>query len=182
VELDVVLNDRVIDIVEEDSTSPYASTSDWTTARSSSASSAPEGESCARHRPTSEGTAFRRIRAISRTIGASDTGLHASPPEWRFEGAEGTCAVKVSGPLQINNSVAIREAALAEVGIAMTPDFVAADDVRATTSMHPKGLGPERIRRLRRLAAIAIRDTEGPRVRRVPLSRAARERGVAGEN
>jgi LysR family transcriptional activator of dmlA len=40
-------------------------------------------------------------------------------------------SVRVCGPLQINNVLSLREAALAGLGIADLPDYIAADDVRA---------------------------------------------------
>lgn len=50
--------------------------------------------------------------------------LHREPSDWRFQGADGLCKVRVRGPLQVNNSIALREAAVSGLGIMLTPDFV----------------------------------------------------------
>lgn len=50
--------------------------------------------------------------------------LHASPGRWSFEGPRGPVGVDVRGGLQINNSVALAVAAVAGAGIVLAPDFV----------------------------------------------------------
>jgi DNA-binding transcriptional LysR family regulator len=55
--------------------------------------------------------------------------LHSTPGKWTFEGPDGKTTVDVGGRLQINNSVALGVAAVAGVGILLTPDFVVADDL-----------------------------------------------------
>ena len=51
---------------------------------------------------------------------------------WLFRGPDGgSITVPVSGRLQMNNSLALREAMLAGVGIARTPTFLAGEDIRA---------------------------------------------------
>lgn len=57
---------------------------------------------------------------------------HDSPSEWRFLGPEGRyTTVTVSGSLELNNSLAIRAAALRGAGIALTPTFIVGEDLRA---------------------------------------------------
>lgn len=50
---------------------------------------------------------------------------------WQFRASDGrSVSVPVSGRLRMNNSLALREAMLAGVGIARTPTFVAGEDIR----------------------------------------------------
>ncbi len=62
--------------------------------------------------------------------------LHAAPGKWTFDGPKGTVNVDVGGRLQINNSVALGIAAAAGVGILLTPDFVVAEHL-ATGRLQP---------------------------------------------
>lgn len=56
----------------------------------------------------------------------------ASPNEWHFLCAEGKCvSVPVSGSVQMNNSLALRETLLQGIGITLTPTFVVGADIRA---------------------------------------------------
>lgn len=57
--------------------------------------------------------------------------LGASPGRWSFEGARGAVTVEVTGPLQLNNSVALCVAAVAGAGVLLAPDFVLAEDLAA---------------------------------------------------
>ena len=50
--------------------------------------------------------------------------------EWRFRSPQGETKVRVAGNFTANNSEAIREAALAGLGIALLPSFVVAADLR----------------------------------------------------
>ena len=50
--------------------------------------------------------------------------------EWRFRSAQGETKVRVAGNFTANNSEAIREAALAGLGIALLPSFIVAGDLR----------------------------------------------------
>lgn len=51
---------------------------------------------------------------------------------WHFRGPDGKpVSMPVSGSLQMNNSLALREAMLAGVGIARTPTFVVGEDIRS---------------------------------------------------
>ncbi|MBA1288928.1 LysR family transcriptional regulator [Pseudomonas japonica] len=49
--------------------------------------------------------------------------------EWRLEGPEGEVVVPVSGPLTMNSSSAMHQAALAGMGIVMMPDALVAQDL-----------------------------------------------------
>jgi DNA-binding transcriptional LysR family regulator len=53
----------------------------------------------------------------------------AGPGVWHFTGAEGPVAVAVGGKLLANNSHALRVAALEGIGVAMLPDVLVADDL-----------------------------------------------------
>ncbi|MBN9499809.1 MAG: LysR family transcriptional regulator [Alphaproteobacteria bacterium] len=58
----------------------------------------------------------------------------STTPTWAFErgkGKDGRVNVEISGPFAANNSEALREAALSGLGIALLPDFSAADDIAA---------------------------------------------------
>jgi DNA-binding transcriptional LysR family regulator len=58
--------------------------------------------------------------------------LHATRGTWTFVGTEGSLvSVRVRGPLQANNSLAIREALLSGMGIGLVPDFVVSEHVCA---------------------------------------------------
>ncbi|TPI16909.1 LysR family transcriptional regulator [Mesorhizobium sp. B4-1-3] len=49
---------------------------------------------------------------------------------WRFKGeAEDSISVAVSGPIEVNSPIVARAAALSGLGFAMLPDFIAASDV-----------------------------------------------------
>lgn len=49
---------------------------------------------------------------------------------WCFDDGEGNRRVRVSGPLWVNNSEALRDAVLAGTGVALLPDFVVEQDLR----------------------------------------------------
>jgi DNA-binding transcriptional LysR family regulator len=49
---------------------------------------------------------------------------------WRFDSRKDTRRVSVSGNLMVNNSEALRCAALQGVGVALLPDYLVADDLR----------------------------------------------------
>lgn len=51
--------------------------------------------------------------------------------EWIFQGPEGEIRVKVSGNFKANNGDAIRQAVLADLGIALTPEWIAHDEIAA---------------------------------------------------
>jgi DNA-binding transcriptional LysR family regulator len=51
--------------------------------------------------------------------------------EWRFTGKDGDTAVRVAGNFTVNNSEALREAVLKGMGIALLPTFTVGADLRA---------------------------------------------------
>ena len=59
--------------------------------------------------------------------------MHTSPGKWELDGPDGRTTVAVKGPLQVNNSIALKAAAVAGVGILLTPDFVVAEELREKT-------------------------------------------------
>lgn len=55
-----------------------------------------------------------------------------SPGEWRFVTPEGRfVSIPVSGSIQMNNSLAIREAVLSGAGITLTPTFIVGGDIKS---------------------------------------------------
>ena len=124
IELDLALNDRYVDIVQE-------------------------GFDCAiriaTHLPDSTLVA-RRLGVVQRLLVAApsyldvapplakpqDLGLHAclvysqdgGPAEWPLQGA---APLRTSGYCRVNNSVMLRELLLAGMGLTLTPDFVVGD-------------------------------------------------------
>ncbi len=54
----------------------------------------------------------------------------ATRDEWRFSGPQGAVNVAVQGTLRANNGDALREAALAGLGITLLPTFLCGDDIR----------------------------------------------------
>jgi DNA-binding transcriptional LysR family regulator len=139
VELDLLLNDRRIDLVEEGidvAVRIGASLEDSTLV----ARKLGMGERIVCAAPSylrAQGTPRHpRELAGHRCLRYS---VHAAPGTWEFDGPEGHVTVDVRGPLQVNNSIALRTAAVAGVGIILAPDFAVAEELRA--------------RRLRRLLA-----------------------------
>ncbi|WP_366656785.1 LysR family transcriptional regulator [Fodinicurvata sp. EGI_FJ10296] len=51
--------------------------------------------------------------------------ISSSPREWHLSGPEGPVTVKVNGPLRANNGEALMDAALTGLGILMLPTFIA---------------------------------------------------------
>ncbi len=57
---------------------------------------------------------------------------HSTPDEWRFTDPEGRYqAVRLTHRMQMNNSLALREAVLNGAGLTLTPTFVVGADIRA---------------------------------------------------
>lgn len=55
-----------------------------------------------------------------------------SPREWHFASPKGgVIRIPVSGSIQMNNSLGLREALLHEAGVTLTPTFVVGDDIKA---------------------------------------------------
>ncbi len=55
-----------------------------------------------------------------------------SPNEWHFRSPQGSVIrVPVSGTIQMNNSLGLREALLREAGVTLTPTFVVGDDIKS---------------------------------------------------
>lgn len=55
----------------------------------------------------------------------------ATPDAWRFQGADGPLSVRVSGSFAANNGEALRAAALEGLGVALVPTFIVGVDLRA---------------------------------------------------
>jgi DNA-binding transcriptional LysR family regulator len=56
--------------------------------------------------------------------------------EWRLTGPEGTTCVAVRGVVSTNNNEAVREAALNGLGVALLPEYLVVDDLRAGRLQH----------------------------------------------
>ena len=54
----------------------------------------------------------------------------AAPTTWQLRGREGPLAVEVRAALSVNSSIALRDAALAGLGLALLPEFVVAGELR----------------------------------------------------
>jgi DNA-binding transcriptional LysR family regulator len=52
---------------------------------------------------------------------------------WKLTGPEGVMDIPVSGPIIVNSSPALRQAALAGMGVAMLPDVLISEDLKAGT-------------------------------------------------
>jgi DNA-binding transcriptional LysR family regulator len=55
--------------------------------------------------------------------------LMGSPQGWNFETSSGALTVPVSGPLEIDNIAALRDAALADFGLALIPEYAVAAEL-----------------------------------------------------
>ncbi|MCP3136327.1 LysR family transcriptional regulator [Pyxidicoccus xibeiensis] len=53
-----------------------------------------------------------------------------SPTTWLLRGPEGPLAVEVRATLSVNSSLSLRDAALAELGLVLMPEFVVAEELR----------------------------------------------------
>ncbi len=66
--------------------------------------------------------------------------------EWHFEGPDGPISVRVKGSFRTNNSEAVREAALAGIGIAVTPTWLFRDELdRGLLRVVLQGFEPRRM-------------------------------------
>lgn len=130
VELDVVLNDRFIDLIDEG-----VDVAVRIGARIEDSSlivrrlATGERVTCASPRYLRARGTPKHPRDLAEHA-CLRYGLHASPGRWEFDGPDGRVAVSVTGPLQVNSSLALKAAALAGTGILLTPDFVVAAELR----------------------------------------------------
>src|SRR3546814_15139160 len=53
----------------------------------------------------------------------------ATANEWRFRGPSGPLAVRIDGPLVANNGDVLKDAAVAGLGVALLPTFLAATEI-----------------------------------------------------
>ncbi|WXA85055.1 LysR family transcriptional regulator [Pendulispora rubella] len=129
IELDVVLDDRVLDLVEEGFDLGIR----------------------VFRRPLHDSTlTVRRIGGGKRVVCAAPSYLHAHgkpkhprdlenhvclrygkqvPGFWEFDGPDGRICVKVRGPLVVNNCISIRDAVKSGIGIALVNDFIVAKEL-----------------------------------------------------
>jgi DNA-binding transcriptional LysR family regulator len=57
--------------------------------------------------------------------------LRTPPGDWRFVGPEGEVSLRITGEFRANNGNILRAAALAGVGISIAPSFLVGDDLAA---------------------------------------------------
>jgi DNA-binding transcriptional LysR family regulator len=131
VELDVAFNDRVADLLNEDFDLAIriAARLDDSTLSVRKLSSG-KRVVCAspdylRARGTPEHPTDLERHACLRYA------LHAAPGTWELMGPGGPITIRTSGPLQVNNSLAIRDALLGGLGIAIVPDFIVAAELES---------------------------------------------------
>ncbi len=128
--VDMVLNDRMVDIVEDgfDLALRIAKLPD---------SSLIARKLCPGRRITCASPDYWRRHGVPRT--PADLKHHnclmytylLTQSELRFDGPEGPVAVPVAGTLHSNNGDILRAAALAGIGVYFAPTFLVGDDVRA---------------------------------------------------
>lgn len=56
--------------------------------------------------------------------------LSSTPREWQFEGPNGTTGVKITGRYQVNSSLALKEGLVAGLGVTLIPTFIVGEDIR----------------------------------------------------
>jgi DNA-binding transcriptional LysR family regulator len=80
------------------------------------------------------------LRARGEPQAPEDLGRHSAivysyadaPGAWEFTGPDGaTATFDVAGPVQVNNSLALREVLLGDAGLALVPRFVVGPDLRS---------------------------------------------------
>ncbi|MBI4968374.1 MAG: LysR family transcriptional regulator [Rhodospirillales bacterium] len=130
VSIDLALNDRVVDLVDEGFDLAIRITK------------MPDSSLVARKLADSRRLLcgapdyFRKRGKPSRPAQLKDHNCliysYTAPAEdWRFTGPEGVETVRVAGSLRANNGDILREAMLAGLGIAPMPSFLVGDDLRA---------------------------------------------------
>ncbi|WP_394846918.1 LysR substrate-binding domain-containing protein [Pendulispora brunnea] len=125
IELDVALNDRVVDLVEEGFDLAIR-----IFARPLEDSALIMRRIGGGKRVVCAAPAYLRARGTPKhpqDLEAHDClryALHAAPAVWEFDGPHGQVSVKIRGPLLTNNSIAIRDATVGGLGIALVPDFI----------------------------------------------------------
>lgn len=130
VSLDITLNDRVVDLVEEgyDCAVRISSLANSTLVSRRLASSrlvVCASKTYLRHHGTP-----RQPKDLARHRTLVYTNL-ANPDEWSFSGPRGPERVRINACLRTNNGDTCRAAALDHQGIVLQPDFLVAADLRA---------------------------------------------------
>ncbi|WP_137817793.1 LysR family transcriptional regulator [Pseudomonas sp. 2FG] len=129
VELDVTLNDRVVDLVEDGYDLAIRISRAGTTSHAARKLATSQNILCAspdylkRHGQPQTPTDLREHACVCYTY---------SGDEWHFSDADGkTHSVKVTGQMHCNNGDTARAAALAGRGVIWQPTFLIGDDLRA---------------------------------------------------
>ncbi len=133
VELDVFLNDRLVDLLGE-GIDVALRIGDHLDDSSLIAKRIGSGERvlCASPAYLEQNGAPEHPRDLGRHV-CLRYALHAAPSRWTFDGPGGPLAVDVRGPLTVNNSLALRDAAVAGLGILLTPDFIVKEALQTQT-------------------------------------------------
>ncbi len=56
--------------------------------------------------------------------------LSSTPRQWQFKGSGGEVGVKIAGRYQVNSSLALKEALLAGQGVTLIPTFIVGEEIR----------------------------------------------------
>jgi DNA-binding transcriptional LysR family regulator len=128
--VDLTLNDRVVDLVEEgfDVGVRIARLADSSLVARRLAPS---------RSVLSAAPAYLEARGVPRALDQLEHhacliySYQATGEAWRLTGPEGERRLKVSGPLRVNNGDALLAAALGGLGVALLPCFICGDDLRA---------------------------------------------------
>ena len=90
---------------------------------------------------------------------------------WRFDGPDGRCDVDVNGTLRLDNENAVRQAALAGIGIALLPTYIIGADLAARrVARRPADYKAPETALFATLFAKPLCRDEGARVRRLSCS------------
>lgn len=84
----------------------------------------------ARHGTPQTAHELRDHQCLAFAYPAAD-GWSSADKLWRLSGPEGVIEIPVAGPMTVNSSPALRQAALSGMGIAMLPDVLISEDLNA---------------------------------------------------
>ncbi|MGI9384954.1 MAG: LysR family transcriptional regulator [Methyloligellaceae bacterium] len=133
VSVDLVMNDRVVDLVDEGFDVAIRIGSTLADSSMISRRLAPV------HRVVCGAPGYFEDRGVPRT--PDDLRDHhclvyslaSSPRLWRFTGADGATAVEIAGRYQVNSSIALRDALMAGLGVTLIPTFIVGEELKRGT-------------------------------------------------
>ena len=129
VSVQIVMNDRAVDLVEEGFDVAIRMTRDQATNTVARRLAPVRWAVCAAPNYLKRHELPRAPRDLERHNCLFYSFLESSS-EWRFDSPDGETAVRVSGTFTVNNSEALREAVLKGLGIALLPTFTVGSDLR----------------------------------------------------